>query len=322
MRSIILLWLIYLISSPSVASENVTGSFTAVRACEAYQSFRKGTNPGLVDITPGSIYEAVEVNAPDWNWIRIVIPEPTLSENFRWVSKECGVANISIDDSRRTEEDRVCSEANQFDSYVLALTWQPGFCEHFPYSGTKPECDALERGDLVITHLTLHGLWPNKKECGTGYGNCGGDQLSLEEDTITELAPWMPNFYFSTAFGEYEWRKHGTCQSLDDDSYYLLALNILKLTNQSSIGKFIKNHIGNSFSIEDFNTSVSEEFDSDVLKRIELRCADNKYINEIRLSLPKVISQSHSLEEMLREAPAIRSSTNCPLQIFVEKSGA
>jgi ribonuclease T2 len=33
-------------ASAAAASEKVDGTFTAVRDCEAYQSFSKGTNPG------------------------------------------------------------------------------------------------------------------------------------------------------------------------------------------------------------------------------------------------------------------------------------
>jgi ribonuclease T2 len=36
------------------ASSKVSGSFTSTRACDAFQSFRKGTNPGAIRTIPGT----------------------------------------------------------------------------------------------------------------------------------------------------------------------------------------------------------------------------------------------------------------------------
>jgi ribonuclease T2 len=67
---------------------------------------------------------------------------------------------------------------NQQDSYVLAITWQPGFCEHAKYNGKKPECDAMNSGALEAKTLSLHGLWPNKQECGTSTAAAAASRLS------------------------------------------------------------------------------------------------------------------------------------------------
>lgn len=78
------------------ASERVEGTFTTVRECDAYQSFREGTNPSMIKVKLGATYEAAEINkAGDWNWIRVEIEGAT--PNLRWVSKECGTADIKTD---------------------------------------------------------------------------------------------------------------------------------------------------------------------------------------------------------------------------------
>jgi len=98
---------------------------------------------------------------------------PGSSPLTRWVKSSCGESNF-LGQSKPTTKPSTpnnnkgngsCSTAGNFDSYVLALTWQPGFCEHFSYKGKKPECDAINSGKLASTNLTLHGLWPNKKSC-------------------------------------------------------------------------------------------------------------------------------------------------------------
>lgn len=38
---------------------------------------------------------------------------------------------------------------NDFDSYVLAVTWPPVYCEHANYKGRNPECNAINIGKTV-----------------------------------------------------------------------------------------------------------------------------------------------------------------------------
>ena len=106
------------------------------------------------------------------------------------------------------------------------MTWQPGFCEHKSGNRDKPECRDLMSGKLRIDHLTLHGLWPNNPSCGASYAYCPGPRLQLQPQTIASIQPWMPNWYYSSRFGAYQWQKHGTCQTgLDDDRYFRKAVD-------------------------------------------------------------------------------------------------
>ena len=69
-------------------AESVSGTFKAVSACDAYKSFNKGTNPGLVHTVPGVEYQAVEVNNKEMFWVRIEVPN--IKDPLRWVFGECG----------------------------------------------------------------------------------------------------------------------------------------------------------------------------------------------------------------------------------------
>ncbi|WP_417910501.1 ribonuclease T2 family protein [Candidatus Electronema sp. PJ] len=319
----------------SAFAENVEGTFTAVSECDAYQSFNKGTNPGKVKVKPGVTYEAEEINkAGDWNWIRVDMEGAV--PNLRWVSKECGTANIKseVKDDSVTDttanggsKKKKCSTPNQHDSYVMAMTWQPGFCEHPPHND-KPECSALEQGKLSVAHLTLHGLWPNKKECGTRYGNCGSAPLELEEDTLTMLAPWMPNCYFADPvckFAEYEWKKHGTCQERDDDAYFKLAVDILQRVDTSEIGKYLKDNIGEMISVDAYRKHIEQTMGKDVADRMLLVCPKGQkgYLQEIRLQLPKDIVVADDISKMLAGANTFGGnfSSGCNNEIHIERSG-
>ena len=51
--------------------------------------------------------------------------------------------------------------SSAFDHYVLALNWQPAFCQ---FNMDKPECRELDGTDFAATHLAIHGLWPDTAE--------------------------------------------------------------------------------------------------------------------------------------------------------------
>jgi ribonuclease T2 len=233
------------------ASERVDGTFEAAAPCDAYSSFQRGTNPGFVKLSPGEVYYVSEINEPNGQWVRVQIPG--LAQPLRWVSMKCGLAKLSSATAAQKPAKEGCQAANTYDSYVLALTWQPGFCEHVDYRGAKPECDALNSGQLSISRLTLHGLWPNKKACGTRYGNCNdGQPFALGESTQETLAPWMPNLFYETTFAKYEWDKHGVCQERGPDQYFQLAQRLVEVIDESPIGSEIKANIGGSFSRRGF----------------------------------------------------------------------
>ncbi len=303
------------------ASSKVSGSFTSTRACDAFQSFRKGTNPGAIRTIPGTTYEAREVNSVnDYSWIRIVVPDLDFSE--RWVAIECGVSRIETTPvDTDTEHQTKCQIPNDFDNYVLAITWQPGFCEHFQYNGRKPECDAMESGEISIANLTLHGLWPNKNGCDKSYGHCGGDPLSLSDETISKIAPWMPNFFYESAFGSYEWRKHGVCQERDDDTYFLMAVELVKIVDSSKLGAYIHESIGGNASIKKIFEIVQAETVTPV-NNMTILCSNGRYLQEIRFGLSKDFNYENGLGELLQNGPVLKRVIGCSGdELKIERSG-
>ncbi|MFZ6873771.1 ribonuclease T2 family protein [Undibacterium sp. Di27W] len=314
------------------ASEPVNGSFTASQSCELYSSFNKQSNPGAVRAVVGKSYAVKEINKPgDYNWLRVDVEGA--NPNLRWVARDCGKAQLDqvpqdnapagrAKAARAADQQSMCTTPNQEDSYVLAITWQPGFCEHFAYHGKKPECDAINSGALKISNLTLHGLWPNKKECGINYGNCPGAPLKLNADTVNRIAKWMPNFQFESKFGEYEWSKHGTCQARDADTYFKTAAAAVEEVNNSAVGKFILAHAGKSFKVNEFFDVIKKQEGENLARNFMLSCADGKYLQEIRLKLPTNFETGKGLAKLIGDAEGFnRQLDKCDNEIMVEASG-
>jgi len=313
----------FILTASSANAETVSGTFTAVSDCDAYKSFTQGINPGLIKVIPGEKYDAVEVNNKEMDWVRVRVPD--IADPLRWVSGQCGTKEFAPTEAAHTlaAAGKTCNKANQYDSYVLAMTWQPGFCKHVHYNGVKPECDALKDGSLVIDHLTIHGLWPNRKECGTNYGNCGGPDLCLEDSTISELGPWMPNFLYEQTFGSYEWKKHGTCQERQDDDYFLTELKLVQAIDASEAGAYIKSKIGAKMSAKEFFQKLSNAYGQDVADRFMLACVAGNYLQEIRVNLPKQLTPDADLSKMTQGGKKMNARTDkCSDDlIYVEKSG-
>lgn len=94
-----------------------------------------------------------------------------------------------------------------FDYYVLALSWEPGFCA--TTTGHADECRAPKG-------FVLHGLWP-QMEGGDYPSNCRGPSLSAQQ-----RQQWGP-IYADPSLINHEWPKHGTCSGLAPNAYFQLS---------------------------------------------------------------------------------------------------
>lgn len=330
-----LLALLLCLAAPGAAeaSQRAGGRFEATRACEALQSMRRGTNPGQVTLQPGTAYTIAEVSGPDAAWLRVEVPGAP-GEIRRWVPADCGrTTGLSSGEPASPARPAAnagaggneCRLPDRHDAYVLALTWQPGFCEHVPYKGRKPECDHMADGRLVVSHLTLHGLWPNRAQCGTDYGHCGASDLRLKDETVAYIQPWMPNFRYERSFGQYQWQKHGSCQTgMDADAYFRRAVDALKVVNESPVGQYIRQNIGGSISRRAFESQVQAATGQAQYRHsFSLHCRGRQLI-ELRVRLPVDFREGGTLAQLLGPPPPDRPAggQTCPNEgILVEASG-
>lgn len=95
-----------------------------------------------------------------------------------------------------------------FDFYVLALSWSPGFCE---LTGDRRDDSQCENGTGL--GFVVHGLWP---QYDRGYpSNCGAER-SPSRMALDRAQGLFPN----ERLARYEWRKHGTCSGKSPADYF------------------------------------------------------------------------------------------------------
>lgn len=100
-------------------------------------------------------------------------------------------------------------QAGDFDLYVLALSWSPGFCAAHPQETGSRQCAAHASSDVVV-----HGLWPQYER---GYPlRCPAIQDDPRAADITEIEDAMP----SRSLARHEWVQHGTCSGLPARTYF------------------------------------------------------------------------------------------------------
>lgn len=97
-----------------------------------------------------------------------------------------------------------------FDFYVLALSWSPGFCE---LDGGR-ERNREQCADGSGLRFVVHGLWPqNERGYPTECGPAGRTPSRIALDNAKGLFP-------SEGLARYEWRKHGTCSGSSPSDYF------------------------------------------------------------------------------------------------------
>ena len=104
----------------------------------------------------------------------------------------------------------VPASAQNFDFYVLALSWSPSFCAQNA-DRAKNQCAPGAHPGFV-----LHGLWPQFSQ---GFPkNCGGDGF-----IPTPVWRSLSDLYPDQGRARHEWRTHGTCSGLSAGNYFALV---------------------------------------------------------------------------------------------------
>lgn len=167
-----IIWAVIILFSPSVvtAAVQMEGYFIAEEACPAYLSIKKKTNPDAVALQPGYAYKITAKNKPNAAYYRVVINEA--SPKSRWVETSCGKALIDC----KTVASASVHPAAEGKAYVLAVNWQPAFCQTHR---NKTECRTQTAERYDADHFTLHGLWPQPRS--NIYCNVSSVDKSLDQ---------------------------------------------------------------------------------------------------------------------------------------------
>ena len=112
--------------------------------------------------------------------------------------------------------------AQDFDYYVLALSWSPTWCAGDPDRRSSEQCEPSR--DLGFT---LHGLWPQYDA-----GGWPEDCHSPERDATRGQTAAMADIMGTGGLAWYQWKKHGRCSGLSAGDYFdtaRLAYTLLSL---------------------------------------------------------------------------------------------
>jgi ribonuclease T2 len=315
------------------ASAPATGTVTATQACEAYVSKNKRTNPDQSKLIVDKKYSVFEVNKasnPDWFRVRIDGANPP----ERWVAKHCGTIDVQVGNGGGSGggggggSGNTCHTPGLEDSYVLALSWQPAFCETHR---SKPECRIDDKKSYQARNFTLHGLWPNKKSCGINYGFCGEvhsspgafcdyPSLSLFTEVRSDLEQVMPSAAAGSCLQRHEWFKHGTCQmDWSMDEYFEAAVDLTRQFNESGIAYFISRNIGNTVTEAAFIDKVDCANGAGAHNLLELKCNSGNLV-DVYIHLPETINEGDSLGELMHQAQG-NFKSNCGGSFKVDPIG-
>ncbi len=222
------------------------------------------------------------------------------------------VSQLTWARSGRGEMDPTCQIPNKEDSYKLAVSWQPAFCESHQ---SKPECKITDSKTYQASHFTLHGLWPNKQECGANYGLCGQYKeqvksfcdyapVPMKPGTVKNLGEIMPSVAQGSCLDRHEWYKHGTCQTdWDADHYFETATRLVKEFNDKGISAFMSKNVGKTVATADFLNAVDKSFGKNASKRLNLGCDKEGLLVDVFINLPKKIPENVALSTLIQQAP-------------------
>jgi ribonuclease T2 len=307
------------------ASERLEGYFIAFERCEAFQSKNRQTNPGDIMTVPRVAYDIFAINKLGGDFFQVKVAGAPVTES-RWVHVSCGQhvvkATTPTDDSSSSEPQGPIATGEESTENVLALSWQPAFCESKP---NKTECKDLNNGLLPITEqqLSLHGLWPDTVAyCGVSSslksldGAKKWDQLpalELSPELTDELNVAMPGT--ASFLQRHEWIKHGTCYfgAGGAEEYYADTLVIMNQINNSAVGRFLADHVGSQVETADIRALFDQEFGEGAGDRVQFKCAGDGgrvLIQELKIRLRGLIETETDVGDLLLAADP--SSIGCP----------
>lgn len=223
--------------------------------------------------------------------------------------------------------------AGSGDAYVLALSWQPTFCES---AARRPECRSQTPSRPDASQFSLHGLWPQpgsnvycnvdrRDEEASKQGrwrDIGMERLS--EPLWRRLQEGMPGS--RSQLQRHEWIKHGTCmRGADAETYFRVSLDLLDAVNGSALGELFESNLGRNLTGAAIRAAADRDFGPGAGKRIRIACKDDgsrRIIGEITIGLKGDLLTAPLVREKVAALIAASPETDpgCPGGI-VDRAG-
>ena len=239
------------------------------------------------------------------------------------------------------------TQYGDFDRYVLALSWQTGFCQSMVERNRNepPECRMQKESDRKTDFLTVHGLWPSLPKSVAARGvderrwmrfgcatrpvpnspearasrKCAAAETGLSLSAAAKLNSVMPAAGGNSCLERYEYAKHGVCFGFDPDAYFGTMVRMNQEVKASPLGQFLAANYGKTVSRSAFDAAVAKSWGPETVKAVKLSCSGKPaYLTEVQLTLtaasinaplatPSFIAQPHP--------------GNCGKQFVIDKIG-
>ena len=190
-----------------------------------------------------------------------------------------------------------CAPSNSAEQrYVLAISWQPAFCET---RSKVRECKSQHAGRADARQFSLHGLWPqpvSKAYCGVPEGRVSLDKSGqwrrIEMDRLppelwNRLKIAMPGTM--SGLERHEWIKHGTClEGATAETYFDASLALLDAINVSPLRDLFAGNVGGELTGRQIRRAFDNAFGDGAGERVRIACkrdGDRRLINELTISL-------------------------------------
>ncbi|WP_226569088.1 ribonuclease T2 family protein [Mangrovibacter yixingensis] len=236
---------------------------------------------------------------------------------------------------------------SDFDHYVLALSWQPGFCQsmHQSRRALPSECQNQQEQADKTQFLTIHGLWPDLPRsiarqgvdrrrwmrfgCATrpapdmpevkASRKCAAPDTGISPSLAEQLVKHMPGAGGTSCLERYEYAKHGVCFGFVPDDYFGTMLRLNNEIRHSAAGVFLAQHYGETVSRESVNQAISTAYGEKSVKAFRFMCHGNPaWLTEIQIAI-----RAESINAPLSPnsfAPGAHPG-NCPKQFRLDKAG-
>ncbi|MBN6043992.1 ribonuclease I [Citrobacter sp. ku-bf4] len=234
-----------------------------------------------------------------------------------------------------------------FDRYVLALSWQTGFCQsqHERDRHEPDECRLQKETANKVDFLTVHGLWPGLPKSVSSRGvderrwmrfgcatrpipnlpearasrKCSAPETGLSLETAAKLSDVMPGAGGRSCLERYEYAKHGACFGFDPDAYFGTMVRLNKEIKTSELGAFLGENYGKSVSRRAFDAAIARRWGKEAVKAVKLSCHGNPaYLTEIQFSLKASTINAPLSADSFAPQP---HPGNCGKQFIIDKVG-
>jgi ribonuclease T2 len=310
-------------STAVLAQVKMDGQLVATKACPAVQSIKKGTNPGTVSIEAGKSYRLLGKNKEQAThyWVEV----PGANPQQRWVAIDCGTTDgaaaqatapapapkggAAVDTAQGTVKPKPKPKGPKDGKafYVLALSWEPAFCEAMQ---GKAECKAETASSYEATHFSLHGLWPQPRRnvfCGVDRATAALDDQhqweslpapELTAATKSALDKVMPGT--QSVLERHEWIKHGTCYPAGNaEQYFKDEIRLANDVNSSVVQKFMAANIGKTIQTSDLRAAFDQAYGKGAGERVHVSCSKDGMFSELTIGLKGDISAGTSLADLI-----------------------